>query len=75
MESRRKLETTKDKAVAFLGALCLLYLLNPTMGFFELIPDRLPIIGNIDEVFITGVLLKCLAYFGYNPFQLFNKNK
>lgn len=25
------------------------YILNPTFGLFELIPDVLPVIGNIDE--------------------------
>ncbi len=25
------------------------YLLNPTMGILELIPDNLPIVGNLDE--------------------------
>lgn len=32
--------------LAFLG---LVYVLNPTFGIFELIPDNLPIIGNLDE--------------------------
>ena len=27
----------------------LIYLLNPTFGVFEFIPDNLPIIGNLDE--------------------------
>ncbi len=31
---------------AFLG---FIYMLNPTAGFVELIPDNLPIIGNLDE--------------------------
>jgi uncharacterized membrane protein YkvA (DUF1232 family) len=26
-----------------------IYILNPTMGVFELIPDNLPVIGNLDE--------------------------
>ena len=25
------------------------YLLNPSLGLFELLPDNLPLIGNIDE--------------------------
>jgi len=25
------------------------YLLNPTMGILELLPDNLPIVGNLDE--------------------------
>jgi RsiW-degrading membrane proteinase PrsW (M82 family) len=32
--------------LAFLG---LVYVLNPTFGIFELIPDNLPIVGNLDE--------------------------
>ena len=32
-----------------LGVLGLVYILNPTFGVFELIPDNLPIIGNLDE--------------------------
>jgi len=32
--------------MAVIGAI---YLLNPTLGVLELIPDNLPIIGNIDE--------------------------
>lgn len=46
----------------------LVYLANPTMGVFEL-PDYLPIIGNLDEVFFTGVLFASLAKLGINiPF-------
>ena len=32
--------------VAILGAI---YLLNPTAGILELLPDNLPIVGNLDE--------------------------
>ena len=32
-----------------LGLVGLVYVLNPTFGIFELIPDNLPIIGNLDE--------------------------
>ncbi|MCD6576897.1 MAG: DUF1232 domain-containing protein [Anaerolineaceae bacterium] len=36
-------------AVYLLSTLSLIYLLNPTAGVIELIPDNLPLIGNIDE--------------------------
>jgi len=26
-----------------------MYLLNPGLGFFELIPDNIPVFGNLDE--------------------------
>jgi uncharacterized membrane protein YkvA (DUF1232 family) len=36
--------------VAYLfGLIGLLYILNPTAGLIELIPDNLPFIGNLDE--------------------------
>lgn len=38
-------------------ALCSLYLLNPGLGFFELIPDNLPLIGNLDEGAAAALLL------------------
>ena len=31
------------------GIVAVVYLLNPTAGIFEIIPDNLPIIGNLDE--------------------------
>jgi len=42
----------------------LLYLVNPGMGWIELIPDNLPIVGNLDEVGITGLLVYCLRVLG-----------
>ena len=45
-----------------------LYLANLTFGILE-IPDNLPIIGNLDEVFFSGILFASLARFGiYLPF-------
>lgn len=35
--------------VYLLASLALVYLLNPTLGIFELLPDNLPIVGNLDE--------------------------
>ena len=32
-----------------LAAIGIIYILNPTSGFLELIPDNLPLIGNLDE--------------------------
>jgi hypothetical protein len=43
-----------------------LYLVNPTMGVFELIPDNLPLIGNLDEVAATAILISGLNFFGVN---------
>jgi uncharacterized membrane protein YkvA (DUF1232 family) len=34
-----------------------IYLLNPTAGVLELIPDVAPVIGNLDEAGATALLL------------------
>lgn len=31
------------------GAIGVVYLLNPSFGVFELIPDNIPLVGNLDE--------------------------
>jgi uncharacterized membrane protein YkvA (DUF1232 family) len=35
--------------VYVLSGIGVLYILNPTLGILEFIPDNLPIIGNLDE--------------------------
>lgn len=45
---------------AILGVLCFIYLLNPTAGVVELIPDNLPIVGNLDEGAAGMILLQML---------------
>jgi len=49
---------------ALIGLLAALYLLNPSAGFFEILPDNLPLIGNLDEATATMILLAVLRYFG-----------
>ena len=60
------MKVLKSLFVLLLGVISALYLLNPGMGFFELIPDNLPLVGNLDEAAATFLLLNCLAYFGVN---------
>lgn len=36
-------------SVYVLAVVGLIYILNPTMGLIEFLPDNLPIIGNLDE--------------------------
>lgn len=40
-----------------LGVIGVIYLLNPTAGIFELIPDVLPFVGNIDESIAVMLVL------------------
>ena len=43
-----------------------LYLINPTAGVIEVIPDVIPIIGNLDEAAAVALLISGLSYFGVN---------
>lgn len=64
------------KIVVFcVGLLAALYILNPTAGVFEIIPDNLPIIGNLDEASAVALLLMCLQYFGIELPNVFRRDK
>ena len=64
----------RDLLVLISGILSALYLLNFTFGVVEIIPDNVPIFGNLDEAAATALLLNCLAYFGLD-FSHFLKRK
>jgi len=49
---------------AVAGIFSVLYLINPGAGIFELLPDNLPLIGNLDEALATAVLIAVLREFG-----------
>lgn len=57
--------------VAAAGLFSMLYLLNPTGGLIELIPDNFPLFGNFDEMAATTVLLAALSYFGIDLTRFF----
>ncbi|MCB9182629.1 MAG: DUF1232 domain-containing protein [Flavobacteriales bacterium] len=65
----------KSLFVALAGLFAFLYLLNPTLGVFELVPDNLPLVGNIDDATATMVLLGALRYFGYDLTNLFRRRQ
>lgn len=35
----------------------IVYIINPTAGFIEFIPDNIPLIGNLDEAGATALLI------------------
>jgi Protein of unknown function (DUF1232) len=63
----------KSIIAAIVGIVCAIYLINPTLGVFELIPDNLPVVGNLDEATATALLLSSLAYFGWDLRTLFGR--
>ena len=56
-----------------LGVFSVVYLFNPTAGVIELIPDNIPVIGNLDEAAAVTILISCLAYFGFDAGRFFGK--
>jgi hypothetical protein len=40
----------------------LVYLLTPTLGVFELIPDAVPVFGSLDEAGATGMVILGMQY-------------
>jgi hypothetical protein len=58
--------TSRLKKVIAVLVACVsaLYLINPTLGLFELLPDALPLIGNLDEAFFTLALVSALGALG-----------
>ncbi len=65
----------KKIVVALIGILSLIYLINPGMGIFELIPDNLPIIGNLDEAGAAVLLIAALKYFGVDLTRFFMRDR
>lgn len=63
----------KKFLIALAGILAAFYLTNPGAGIFELLPDNIPLVGNLDEATATVVLIGVLRYFGWDPTELFTK--
>ena len=54
----------KKILVALAGLIGLIYILNPTAGVLEFIPDNIPIVGNLDEAAAVALVLAALRYYG-----------
>jgi len=52
-----------------LAAACGLYLVYPSIGIFELIPDAIPLVGSLDEATATAGLLYALSNLGWIPWS------
>lgn len=74
-EMEEKRSVLSSILVGVIGAFSALYLFNPTAGFLELIPDNIPIVGNLDEAAAAGLLISCLAYFGVDLGGLFGRKE
>lgn len=82
MENEETATTKKEKKrsavgsllVGIMGIFSAVYLFNPGAGFIELIPDNIPVIGNLDEAAATALLISCLTYFGLDLGSLFGRH-
>ena len=61
--------------MALIALFCGFYLLNPTWGLVELIPDNFPIVGNLDEATAAAVLIACLRYFGFDITRFWKRKR
>ena len=63
----------REMLILGIAAFLVIYLINPTAGFIELLPDNLPLVGNLDEATAVIFLLRILAYYGINVGWLINQ--
>lgn len=61
----------KEMMILALAVFALIYLLYPSLGIFELIPDAIPLLGSIDEATATLILINTLRYYGLDLTKLF----
>lgn len=61
----------KEMLIIALGTFALFYLMFPTLGVFELIPDAIPLVGSIDEAGATLIIANVLSYYGIDLTRLF----
>ena len=63
----------KDVLIILVGVLAAVYLVYPSAGIFELIPDAIPFVGSVDEATATTILLAVFRYFGHDVAHLFKR--
>lgn len=64
----------KNLVVLAVGFLAALYLIYPSFGWLEFIPDAMPLIGSMDEATATLLLVSAFRYFGLDLAQLFKRD-
>ncbi|MFZ4826668.1 MAG: DUF1232 domain-containing protein [Phototrophicaceae bacterium] len=67
------LRLIKEMFIIGLGVLGVIYLLNPTAGFLELLPDNLPFVGNLDEATAVLLVTSTLRYYGLDLSNLWSR--
>lgn len=63
----------KNLIIIILMFLSIIYLVNPTLGLIEILPDNIPFVGNIDEGLASYILLSCIEYLSGRSVGLFKR--
>ena len=63
----------KKLGIILLALVSIVYLLNPTAGVFELLPDNIPFVGNVDETLAAYILYSCVEYLRGRQIGLFRE--
>jgi hypothetical protein len=65
----------KEMVILAVAAIAAIYLVYPSLGFFELIPDAVPLLGSLDEASATLILVGTLRYYGFDISKLYGKRE
>ena len=65
----------KEGVIIIVAIIAAIYLVNPTAGVIELLPDNLPLVGNLDEAAAVGILMNTLAYYGIDRNRLYGRKR
>ena len=65
----------QDFVVIGAALFAIFYIINPTAGFIEFIPDNIPLVGNLDEAGAVFILISALKYFGFEMPNIFKKEE
>lgn len=63
----------KEMMIIGLAGVALIYLIYPSLGVFELIPDAIPVLGSIDEASATLILINTFRYYGFDVTRFYGK--
>lgn len=74
-QRKQRRSLAQHLTVILVGVVSVIYLMNPTAGFIEFIPDALPLVGNLDEAGAVLLLLNALRFYGIDPVKLFGTSK
>ena len=64
----------KEMFIIFLAGFAAIYLIFPTLGLFELIPDAIPLIGSLDEATATLILINTARYYGFDLSNIYSRS-